>query len=171
MQQRRRQGDRGGPAVRRGQQGHERDGLDARPLGPLLPRRPVLPRHRRPHRLPRPRPPHGDVRPHAHARRADGGRPGPGPTSLLRAVCSRAPCSRAVCSRAVCSRRRATCSVGSSARERVDDREADEHAEHPERHPPPEQRGHRAGSGTGTVARSGTNGTEVTRTRGRRCDS
>ncbi len=58
-----------------------------------------------------------------------------------------------------------------SAGEGVDQREADQHAEHPERHPAPEERGHRAGSGTDTVGRSERIGTEVTRTRGRRCDS
>ena len=55
--------------------------------------------------------------------------------------------------------------------QRVDQRDADQHAEHAERHPAPEERGHRAGSGTDTVGRSESIGTEVTRTRGRRCDS
>ena len=53
----------------------------------------------------------------------------------------------------------------------VDDRDADEHPEHAERHPTPEERGHRAGSGTDTVGRSGAPAPCVTRTRGRRCDS
>lgn len=57
-----------------------------------------------------------------------------------------------------------------SAGERVDDRHAEQHREHAERHPPPEERGHRAGSGTGTAAGSGRRAA-VTRTRGRRCDS
>ena len=48
---------------------------------------------------------------------------------------------------------------------------AAEHAEHTEGHPAAEERGHRAGSGTDTVGCSEIIGTEVTRTRGRRCDS
>ena len=53
----------------------------------------------------------------------------------------------------------------------VDQRHPHQDAEHTEGHPAAEERGHRAGSGTGTVGCSDTIGTEVTRTRGRRCDS
>ena len=59
-----------------------------------------------------------------------------------------------------------------SAGECVDDRHGDEDAEHAQRHATPEQRGHRAGSGTGASDRSGAGSVlTATRTRGRRCDS
>ena len=75
-------------------------------------------------------------------------------------------------SRASRNRRWPTCPPGPVLPgQRVDERHPDQDAEHAERHPPTKERGHRAGSGTGTVARSDTTGTEVTRTRGRRCDS
>lgn len=58
---------------------------------------------------------------------------------------------------------------GTSAGQGVDRDDADERAEHEERHPTAELRGHRAASGAGTVGTD--DGTLVTMTRGWRWDS